>query len=290
MYHECRLIHADLSEYNILYYNKTLYIIDVSQSVEHDHPHALAFLMKDCINITDFFSKKGVATMLTKELFDFITDLNINEKNIDSYLEKIQEKIKNRGPLLPEEIVNQEVFKNSYIPRTLNDIQHAERDINKAKAGKTEDLFYSTVMGLKPDLSGAETTPTLLKKETSNPLSQLSKKNSADQQPLNLPLAISSSSSEDSSEEEKENNEDEVEKEEEGDSSSEEGSSSEESSSSEEEILSCNLAIEKMPKKERKKLIKQLNRERRQHKIPKHLKKKKKSSAESKIKKNASKH
>src|SRR5690242_5144371 len=46
MYHRCRLIHADLSEYNILYYNSRVYFIDVSQSVEHDHPNALQFLRK----------------------------------------------------------------------------------------------------------------------------------------------------------------------------------------------------------------------------------------------------
>lgn len=28
-----------------------VYIIDVSQSVEHDHPHALEFLRKDCANV-----------------------------------------------------------------------------------------------------------------------------------------------------------------------------------------------------------------------------------------------
>ena len=33
-----------------------LYVIDVSQSVEHDHPHALEFLRKDCSNITGRFS------------------------------------------------------------------------------------------------------------------------------------------------------------------------------------------------------------------------------------------
>ena len=66
-----------------------MYIIDVSQSVEHDHPHALAFLMKDCENICDFFSKKGVATMTQRELFDFVTDVTITEENMDLYLEKV---------------------------------------------------------------------------------------------------------------------------------------------------------------------------------------------------------
>ena len=28
-----------------------VYVIDVSQSVEHDHPHALEFLRKDCANV-----------------------------------------------------------------------------------------------------------------------------------------------------------------------------------------------------------------------------------------------
>ncbi|KAG8892695.1 protein kinase rio1, partial [Tulasnella sp. 417] len=41
LYHVCRLVHADLSEYNILFHRSHLYMIDVSQSVEHDHPHAL---------------------------------------------------------------------------------------------------------------------------------------------------------------------------------------------------------------------------------------------------------
>lgn len=63
---QCRLVHADLSEYNILYHKGELYIIDVSQSVEHDHPHALEFLRSDCLNITDFFGKRGVPTMTSK--------------------------------------------------------------------------------------------------------------------------------------------------------------------------------------------------------------------------------
>jgi serine/threonine-protein kinase RIO1 len=58
MYHDCRLVHGDLSEYNMLYHEGEVYFIDVSQSVELDHPHALDFLRKDCQNVNDFFSKK----------------------------------------------------------------------------------------------------------------------------------------------------------------------------------------------------------------------------------------
>ena len=37
----CKLVHGDLSEYNVLYLRGKLQVIDVSQSVEHDHPQAL---------------------------------------------------------------------------------------------------------------------------------------------------------------------------------------------------------------------------------------------------------
>ncbi len=57
MYQKCRLVHGDLSEYNLLYYKKDIWIIDVSQSVEIDHPNALHFLRSDCKNVTDYFSK-----------------------------------------------------------------------------------------------------------------------------------------------------------------------------------------------------------------------------------------
>lgn len=52
LYNKCKLVHADLSEYNMLYYDGSIVIIDVSQAVEHDHPMALEFLRKDCTNIT----------------------------------------------------------------------------------------------------------------------------------------------------------------------------------------------------------------------------------------------
>lgn len=35
-----------------------LYVIDVSQAVESDHPHALDFLKRDCVNVYQFFKKR----------------------------------------------------------------------------------------------------------------------------------------------------------------------------------------------------------------------------------------
>lgn len=83
MFNVVKLVHADLSEFNILYHGGSVVIIDVSQSVEHEHPQAFEFLRKDCTNVSLFFRKKGVSTMTIKELFDFVTDRSINELNYE---------------------------------------------------------------------------------------------------------------------------------------------------------------------------------------------------------------
>ena len=51
LYNDCHLVHADLSEYNILYHDKCAWIIDVGQSVEPAHPRANEFLFRDCLNV-----------------------------------------------------------------------------------------------------------------------------------------------------------------------------------------------------------------------------------------------
>lgn len=149
LYNIVKLVHADLSEFNILYHNDAIVIIDVSQSVEQEHPHAFEFLRKDCTNISDFFRRKGVSTMTIKELFDFVTNKTIKEENVEECLEAISERIAGRSidELTAQEKIDEEVFKNAFIPKTLSDVYDAERDVfNKEK--KNEELIYSTVVGL----------------------------------------------------------------------------------------------------------------------------------------------
>ena len=50
-YQEAQLIHGDLSEFNILWFNKRCWFIDVSQAVEPTHPNSFEFLIRDCTNI-----------------------------------------------------------------------------------------------------------------------------------------------------------------------------------------------------------------------------------------------
>ncbi|XP_055614351.1 serine/threonine-protein kinase RIO1 [Uranotaenia lowii] len=165
MYNKCKLVHADLSEFNILYHDGKIVIIDVSQSVEHEHPHALEFLRKDCTNITDFFRKKEVSTMTVKELFDFITDATITEANMEDCLETISDKISNRSfdEFTEQQKLEEEVFKQIFIPKTLHDVYDVERDI--FGKGNKEELVYKTIAGLDSSLNVADTPQVLLEND-----------------------------------------------------------------------------------------------------------------------------
>jgi RIO kinase 3 len=77
MFNDARLVHADFSEFNILWHEGHCVVIDVAQAVEPIHPAALEFLMRDCENITNFFEKHSVPGVMTKEeLFFDITKLD----------------------------------------------------------------------------------------------------------------------------------------------------------------------------------------------------------------------
>ncbi|KAJ9559538.1 hypothetical protein OSB04_004698 [Centaurea solstitialis] len=155
LYQKCKLVHGDLSEYNILYHDGHMYVIDVSQSVDLDHPHALDFLREDCVHVSDFFKKRGVAVMTIRELFDFIVDPAINDDSIDSYLEEAQRKILARGDeISAEDEIADKVFVQSFIPKTLDNVKHAEEDVIRLTSGQdTGDMYYKTITGLKHAIS-----------------------------------------------------------------------------------------------------------------------------------------
>ncbi|XP_076661973.1 RIO kinase 1 isoform X1 [Halictus rubicundus] len=246
MYNKCKLVHADLSEYNMLYHEGSIVIIDVSQAVEHDHPMAFEFLRKDCTNITEFFKKNDVAVMNVRALFDFITDPTVTEENMDSYLDKISEQMTQckDQQVNPIEQIEEQVFKQAYIPQNLTQVIDIERDISLAKSGK-EDLIYKTLVGLKADLSRPLDTPEILSKER--------KRTDNDEETSNLSEDI--------------------------DNSEEEGEDSEEENVGEGEtkFVSSARPRHESPesKKARKKAVKEQQAEKRKSKTKKHVKKRK---------------
>lgn len=180
MFNECKLVHADLSEYNILYHVERpisssssapsephqadeypqqqghLYIIDVSQSVEHDHPHAFDFLRADVRNVEDFFSKRGVRTLGLRRTFEFITSPTLEDEGDD---EAILKKRMEEAEQTPEDEsqdshtstngkVDDEVFMRAYIPRTLNEVYDPERDVRALARGEGDKLIYKDTIGI----------------------------------------------------------------------------------------------------------------------------------------------
>ncbi|RZC63749.1 hypothetical protein C5167_025536 [Papaver somniferum] len=122
-----RLKDANLSEDKMreCYVQGNLHMIDVSQSVDLDHPLALDFLREDCIHVSDFFKKNGVEVMTIQEVFDFVVDSSITDESVECYLEEAQRKIVARGDLKPVE------DKKLYIPRTLDQLKDTEEDVDR---------------------------------------------------------------------------------------------------------------------------------------------------------------
>jgi len=72
LYRKAGLVHADLSEYNMIYTPK-IYFIDISQGVLLEHPYAEIFLYRDIKNITQFFYTWDVKLIEPNKLFKQLT-------------------------------------------------------------------------------------------------------------------------------------------------------------------------------------------------------------------------
>ncbi|KAJ3212470.1 protein kinase rio1 [Entophlyctis luteolus] len=297
MYHKCKLVHADLSEYNLLYHNKSIYIIDVSQSVEHDHPHALEFLRKDLQNIVDYFSKRippvgdefrdSLTPLTLRELFDFVTTpVDAVRAAVGDTAGALDEgamldafAVRAHDPTLRANVetaatlkgvsvaaaeaeagIQEAVFRQTYIPRTLQEIVNYERDVEVFQKGDVEENtgvgVYARVTGLiieKPSDPSASTAKKLVRKDVvQTPKSTFSEENDEE--------SDGESTNSDSSDE------DDVDEEENSENEGEDG---------QEKKSRLKKDEEKESKKLRKQAAKEEKREKRKTKIPKAVKKRK---------------
>lgn len=140
-----------------------LYIIDVSQSVEQDHPHAFDFLRSDLRNVEDFFSKRGVRCLGLRRAFDFVTRDSFESEGGDAAAlenrleqdEELDATEKDDADSVADSSRNgrtqadeDAVFMKSYIPRTLNEVYDPERDVGKLNQGDGEKLIYEDTIGI----------------------------------------------------------------------------------------------------------------------------------------------
>ncbi|KAJ6559157.1 RIO1-domain-containing protein [Mycena vulgaris] len=133
LFHQCRLVHADLSEYNILYHEEHLFIIDVSQSVEHDHPAAFDFLRNDLKNAEDFFARRGVRCLGLRRAFEFVTRERLPGDDAAGGEPDVEEDEAHDGQ-------EDAVFLRAHIPRSLNELAR----------GDDRGLVYADALGLVP--------------------------------------------------------------------------------------------------------------------------------------------
>eukprot|EP00986_Skeletonema_menzelii_P006707 scaffold2549_cov122-Skeletonema_menzelii.AAC.1 len=161
MFQKCKLVHGDLSEYNLLWHNNEVYVIDVSQSVESDHPSALDFLRKDASNVNDFFRKYGnLNVMTTRQLFEFVTSSVIEDTPeaesaaLDSIMDHVGSSatllenatVHQRRALNQQESVDEAVFMSQFLPRSLNQV--ADYEVSKIQEGDVEETYALAVAAL----------------------------------------------------------------------------------------------------------------------------------------------
>lgn len=60
MVRDARLVHGDLSPYNVLWFEDRAVLIDVAQAVARDHPSAKALLQRDIVNFSKYFARLGL--------------------------------------------------------------------------------------------------------------------------------------------------------------------------------------------------------------------------------------
>merc|ERR1712185_883292 len=122
-------------------------IIDVSQSVENEHPQAL-----DCLNVNGFFKKNiGRNTVQVKQFFDFVVNRTLPIVGDKSFAPGQEEDafvaLLEAAELEVIDEFEEEVFVKTWIPSTLEQIGDRaalEREVDKRDRG--EELLYGRLI------------------------------------------------------------------------------------------------------------------------------------------------
>lgn len=69
LYRKARLVHGDLSEYNVMLWKNKPVLFDISQAVPLEHPMADRFLRRDLENLHRFFKRLNVDPLSIEEMY-----------------------------------------------------------------------------------------------------------------------------------------------------------------------------------------------------------------------------
>ncbi|XP_068617767.1 serine/threonine-protein kinase RIO3 [Battus philenor] len=145
MYNIGHLVHADLSEYNILWWENKCWFIDVSQSVQPDHPSGLTFLLRDCRNIINFFEKKGVPNIKTAdELFKSITGFEEVDVNFLEGVHTVYNSLSSRFEIAPDDNRNVS-YPFEYCWQKTNENKQTKEEVVDSDKDEFEDMWAHSI-------------------------------------------------------------------------------------------------------------------------------------------------
>jgi RIO kinase 1 len=141
-------VHGDFSEFNLLYDKSEhkLFVIDVSQSVHSHHPLAFEFLKRDIYNINFYFNKLGIPVFSLSKIFEFIVDKELDVADKKSVIEKMMEWALDDMEEDPEK-KEFESFLGVNVPRNLFDLDLDQVNVEMFKHNY-HNKFYSKMIGL----------------------------------------------------------------------------------------------------------------------------------------------
>lgn len=141
IYHKCNLVHADLSEYNLLVRDKKAIFIDVGQAVEHDNVNSTIFLRNDISVITKFFQSVGVKTAPLMRSFEFVVEeeLVTDEAWVLNEIRQMEEEM------------SVEEFIGVFIPQRLDQVTNPDLEVMDIEDGDySSAALHGAYTGIVP--------------------------------------------------------------------------------------------------------------------------------------------